>query len=413
MQDTQTKMLTAKQTAQRWGVTERYVQMSCKNGTVAGAVRWGRAWMIPDDAPRPERNTSHGLESPMPMPKKTPFLYMSSLYDRPGCAEESVASLAYNHEAQVLLEAEIEYLRGNIDAVYARASYLLGKHTGLYAVLSAGMLLGLCAMWRGDAEMWNRAKRHICEAPCRSDAERDVADLSITALDSSIYYVRSFPEWFKIGNFEPLHPDALPAAKVYYAKYLYAAGYAVASREYELKGMSGLSMMSMLPLAIEPMVSQAMVDHTVIAEIQLRLICATVYHNAGNDKDAIRHIDRAIEKALPDRLYGILVEHRRQLDSLLDERLEKIDREALANVRRLYRDFIVGWSSLSGAMRNKTVAVGLTDREREVARLAAFGLSNAEIADKLHVSIATVKQTVRSVIFKSGVENKAALSSVL
>lgn len=406
-------MLTARQIAERWGVSERYVQMLCRGGSIAGAVRWGRAWMIPEDTEKPSKGDRPGAENAMPMPKKTPFLYMSSLYNVPGCAAESVAALSYNHEAQVLLEAEIEYLRGNIDAVYARANYLLGRHTGLYAVLSAGMLLGLCAMWRGDLEMWNRAKRHICEAPCRGDAERDVADLSLTALDSSVYSVRSFPEWFRIGNFEPLHPDALPAAKVYYAKYLYATGYAVASRELELKGMSGLSMMATLPLAIEPMVSQAMADNTVIVEIHLRLICATVYHNSGNDRDAIRHIDRAIEKALPDRLYGILVEHRRQLDRLLDERLARIDREALARVLELYRSYIVGWSSLSGVMRNKIVATGLTDREREVAKLAAFGLSNTEIADKLHISVATVKQAVRNVIFKSGVDSKASLSSVL
>ena len=412
--------MTVRDAAQTWGVTERYVQMMCKQGLVRGAARWGRGWMVPADAPKPQKRARGAQESSvslaeqsMPLPRKTPFLYMTSLYNRPGCARETYSALEYNHEAQVLFAAEIEYLRGNIDAVYERASYLLGKHSGLYAVLSAGMLLGLCAMWRGDIGMWNRAKRHICDAPCRNDAERDMLSLSLTALDSSVFDVSSFPEWFKMGNFEPLHPDTLPAAKVYYAKYLYAAGYAVASREYELKGFQGLSLMSMLPYTIEPMISQALADGTVIVEIHLRLICATIYHNIGKEADAKRHIDRAVALALPDKLYGILTEHRRQLDSLLDERLELIDKQALAAVRALYRQFSEGWSSLSGTVRNRIVTNALTTRELEVAKLAAFGLSNAEIAEKLHISVASVKQAVRLAIYKSGVENKAALASVL
>ncbi len=70
---------------------------------------------------------------------------------------------------------------------------------------------------------------------------------SITAVDSMLYDVASFPEWFKIGCFEPLHRDSLPAAKVYYAKYLYAVGYAVATKQLELPGVQGLALMGILP----------------------------------------------------------------------------------------------------------------------------------------------------------------------
>ncbi len=409
-------MITVQQAAEKWGVTPRRVQDLCKRGDIAGAMMWHRSWMIPDDAEYPRRSGATELDkanADMPLPRKTPFLYMSDLYSVPGKAEEGARLLEYNHEAQVLFEAEIAYARGNIDKVYENASYLLGKHSGFYAVLSAGMLLGLCAMWRGDINMWDKAKMHICEAPAKNDNDRDIMSLTLTALDSMVYNTTSFPEWFKIGNFEVLHPDAMPAAKVYYAKYLYAAGYAVASGEYELEGVKGLSLMGMLPFTIEPMISQAMADKTVIAEIYLRLTCAAVYHNIGNDKQAIRHIDRAIALAIPDKLYGIIAKYRRPLDSLLDDRLALVSKEAQAAVSKLYKKYIVGWSALSGAVRNKNLITTLTTREREVAKLAAFGMSNAEIAERLHISLASVKQSIRIAIYKSGVENKAALASIL
>ena len=58
--------------------------------------------------------------------------------------------LENNHEVQVLFAAEIAYSKGEIDKVYETASYLLNRHSGFYAVLSAGMLLARCAIWHGD-----------------------------------------------------------------------------------------------------------------------------------------------------------------------------------------------------------------------------------------------------------------------
>ena len=39
--------------AQKWGISGRSVQILCKNGRINGAVRFGRAWMIPKTAKKP------------------------------------------------------------------------------------------------------------------------------------------------------------------------------------------------------------------------------------------------------------------------------------------------------------------------------------------------------------------------
>ncbi len=398
--------LKIEEAAQQWGIGIRRVQTLCAGGKIEGAVRFGRDWMIPKDARKPvDGRTKAGralINEDMPLPRKTPFLYMSDLYHTPGTADSVGESLSYNHEAQVLFEAEVAYSRGDIDKVYESANYLLGKHSGFYAVLSAGMLLAMCAIWKGDISMWRRAKVHISEAPAKNDFDRDAMLLAISAVDIMLYNVESFPEWFKMGCFEPIHRDSYPAAKVYYGKFLYAIGYSVATGVLKLPGAEGLYVMSSIPYTLEPMICWANDNRTVMSEIYLRLTCAAVYHNYGNDEQAIRHIDRAIALALPDRLYGILGEYCRALDTLMEKRLSLVDGDAWKEVKKLYTVYNEGWSKLSGAVRGRTILTTLSVKEREVAKLAAFGLTNQEIADKLGVSLPAVKQAVRIVSEKSG-----------
>ena len=393
--------------AKKWGLGVRRVQLLCSGGRIEGAVRFGRDWMIPKSAKKPidartKMGRAQGTED-MPLPRKTPFLYMSDLYNTPGTADRVGEELSYNHEAQVLFEAEVAYSRGNIDKVYDSANYLLGKHSGFYAVLSAGMLLAMCAIWKGDIEMWRKAKVHISEAPAKSDYDRDAMQLAISAVDIMLYSVENFPDWFKLGCFEPLHKDAYPAAKVYYAKYLYATGYGVATGAVNLPGVQGLSLMGMIPNTIEPLICWANANNTVMAEIYLRLSCAAVYHSSGMDEYAIKHIDRALTLALPDKFYGVLAEYCRVLDTLIENRLSLVDEGACREVMKLYKVYNEGWSRLSGAVRGKTIITALSQKQRSVARLAAFGLTNKEIADKLGMSLSGVKQALTAVTDKLGV----------
>ena len=396
--------------ADSWQISRRRVQALCAAGRIPGALRVGRDWMIPAGSIRPvDGRTKAGRAAPgteagadQPLPRKTPFLYMSDLYHTPGTAEACAARLCDHHEAEVLFRAEVAYSRGEIDKVYESASYLLQKHSGFYAILSAGMLLAMCAIWKGDLAMWRRAKVHISEAPAKSDFDRDMMQLAISAVDIMLYNVTSFPDWFKMGSFEALHRDALPAAKVYYAKYLYASAYAVATGTLQMEGVQGLSLMSVLPHALEPLIAWAKSNQTVVSEIYLRMTTAAVYHNSGRDREAVQHIDRAISLALPDRLFGLLAEYCRVMGLLIEERLCRVDEAAWQEVKRLHRIYDEGWAVLGGSVRGKRIVTTLSQKEREVAKLAAFGMSNAQIAEKLHMSLSVVKQAIRVTMEKSG-----------
>ncbi len=398
--------------AMQWGISSRRLQILCAEGKIEGAKRFGRAWMIPKDATKPvdgrtkasREAKAEQTDTDLPMPKKTPFLYLTNLYHTPGCAENAIAELAGNQEAQTLFSAEIACARGDIDEVYDTANYLLNKHSGFYAVLAAGTLLAQCAIWRGDLDMWRKAKIHIAEADAKDDREREIITLCLCAVDSMLYDVKDFPDWFKIGCFEMLHKDTLPAAKVYYAQYIYATGSGLASKAFELEGVHGLALMGLLPATIEPMISQAMADNTVIVELYLRLTCAVTYHFSKNDQQATRHIDRALALALPDKLYGILAEYCRTIGPLIELRLKAIDEDAWLEVNRLHRSYVENWARLGSLITGRQVVEHLSAQYRDVARLAAYKLSDAEIAARMNMSISGVKQAIRIIKERSGLD---------
>lgn len=393
--------ITVKEAAEKWGVTVRRVQDLCKRGEIQGALRWGRTWVIPVDASYPAGKSSNKVGPNLPMPRKSPFLDMTDLYNAPGSADKSISVLESNPEAKELLAAEIAYSRGEIDKVYEHGQYFLSAHSGFYAILAGGLLLSHAAMWLGDVELWRKARQHILEAPCKDDRDRDIVSLSLASADSTIRNTYDFPEWFKRGSFNALPADAHPAARVYYVKYLLIVAQNTAMNRQDDTDAFGL--MRAIPYITEPMISQACVEKTVISEIYLRLLCAIAYYDTGETERAIEHIDKAVELVLPDNLIGILAEHRRHLGSLLDERVGTVSSEALKKLKELHKQLSDGWTKLHNAVLERRVSAELSQREREVARLVAFGLSNSEIAQRLYISRESVKSLITTIRNKTGI----------
>lgn len=404
------KYMNVKQASEKWGVSTRRIQDLCKRGQIQGAQLWERTWMLPVDAVYPSAKDDQAY---LPMPRKSPFLDMTDLYHTPGMADKSAEALAGQPEAQALFEAEIAYSRGDIEAVYQKAQYFLDNHSGFYATIASGMLLGLCAMWKGDMELFKKAKIHICEAPCRNDAERSILELSLAATDLSIRDTREFPDWFFRGCFSVLPGDAHPAAKVYYIKYLMIYAQELAMDHVQLDTVHGLGLVKMLPHIIEPFIAQAMVEKTVMVELYLRLLCAVACQNGGDHQRAIEHVDKAIALALPDRLLGPLAEHRRQLGYLLDDRLGLADPEALKELKALHKQLHKGWVALHNGVLDRNVSATLSVREREVARLAAFGYSDGQIAEQLNLSRFTVKSLISMAKNKTGAVKRAQLAAFI
>jgi DNA-binding NarL/FixJ family response regulator len=81
---------------------------------------------------------------------------------------------------------------------------------------------------------------------------------------------------------------------------------------------------------------------------------------------------------------------------------------APAITRRLIEDFCSG--PAPGATPAGSAAGGLSEREREVVRLVATGLSNAEIASQLYLSEATIKSHITRILARLGLRDRVQIA---
>ena len=270
------------------------------------------------------------------LPRKNPALIMSNIYHIPGSAETVAESLANRPEAAMLFRAQLAYCRGEIDKGCELAQELLKGQCGHDLQIGCGIILGNCAVTKGSLPLWNVAKQAVSTAPCHSTQDRYAADFWAAALESAIRETTTFPRWFLRGSFDVLPGDSFPGARFYYLRLLYLLGH-----EYAL-GHHGepdaQTRMSLFSCVAEPLIAQNRKEGAIVSEIYTRLVCASSYHDLGNEAMAVHHLDLAINLALPDRLYMPLAEYRRQLDFLMDERLQLADPEAAAQVKKLNQE---------------------------------------------------------------------------
>ncbi len=161
----------------------------------------------------------------------------------------------------------------------------------------------------------------------------------------------------------------------------------------------------------------------------LSLLClrALAHESRGNREEALAVLRRAVDLAAPEGALQVFIEERRALGPAVSELLARLQRVSAARGSRaraaagFVRAVVEGIAAQNGSgperPQNKpTVEEGpreaLTAREKEILVLMSAGNSNQEIAEKLFVSMATVKKHVSAILGKLGVTNRTRAVAV-
>lgn len=159
-------------------------------------------------------------------------------------------------------------------------------------------------------------------------------------------------------------------------------------------------------------IKAASVFSNLLGIIYINIMLAAANHRVYRHEDALTCLRRALDEALPDRLYMPFAEYGDFIEPLLHElSVDSAYREGICKILGLYDVFRSGKERILAEFSSGKQL--LSGRELEIARLAAEGLTNREIGEQLYISENTVKSALKSVYAKLMVNERRSLKQAL
>lgn len=145
--------------------------------------------------------------------------------------------------------------------------------------------------------------------------------------------------------------------------------------------------------------------HVVLGEIHELLFIASARNRDGRKKEAEAFMEEALKLSVPDHLVIPFINCKDGIENLIEEVADHLG----------YADFVRDCKKMfydERRLRKEEVSPKkekLTEREKEIANLAAQGMKNRDIAGKLGLAEITIKKTLSHVYRKLHIRNKSEL----
>ncbi len=303
--------------------------------------------------------------------------------------------------ADSAMRAEAMLMRGEDDdaeILCYKALYGAGSHRQTSICICAELVIAHIAILRGDAEAYFTSVKNI-QGYSKGNTNLYIlrmVDLCLAAISLMLGSTDNVAKWLRNTESikKTLYTPAIPYAQSLYSKLLI-----IEKRYNELYGIS----QHIINMARN---TSGNVRYMLPQVYQL-IYLAVAKRNNGKALEAQEYLKKAIALALPDQIYLPFAQQAGMAD-FLAEVYAGAPTHCITDLIVLCRRQERGVSAIRKAILQAKSP--LTPREREIAQIAKDRLSSKEIADKLYISEATVRTTLKSVYSKLDIHSKIELN---
>lgn len=394
--------ITAREAAEKWGVSERRINQYCAEDRIPGAERFGGAWAIPAGAEKPGDPRKQKTQTAPPSAKQAPelfpgFMPLMNTPFRPGSCKEAIARMEAGPKKDIAL-AEYHYFSGQAEkAMQETEGYLTAADGGIR--LSACLIFAYACLSMGRIDHARSALGEI-RRTLASGGETDPAARAMeafVAFAAAVLLHLPLPEEMPPAeSFLPLLPPGLRAFALYVqAHYLYL--------KEEYANSAGM---------VEGALAMGASAYPISA-IYLHLVAVMDYMSMKQTDHAQAHLLTAWEIARPDDLIEAFGEHHGLLGAMLEAAIKPDWPEDFKRIIDITYRFSSGWRRVHNPITGHDVADDLTTTEFAVCMLAARGWTTREIAGHLNISANTAKRHISEAMKKLKVKNRKDLKQYM
>jgi len=301
--------------------------------------------------------------------------------------------------ADIVMRAEALLHAGNdvgAEVLCHKALYLADMKEQKSICLCAELCLLRIAILRGDISLYESVMENIDK---RTLIGYVLRARYTQALIKGFLYIqvdntKEIENWLleSLGAERLLYSAAVPFGQLIYAGYLITCG-----QYAKLIGISEL------------LIGRAEEQNLMLARIYQLIYLSIAYLNTKQKKKALEQLEMALNLAVPDEVYLPFAENAQLLGDLMDfvsaaeygGIIDKIHKIAFRQSR--------GVEIIKKHLKGKEL--GLTPREKEIAKLAQNGKTNKEIGALLFISSETVKMTLKKIFKKLDIHSRVQLEN--
>lgn len=302
---------------------------------------------------------------------------------------------------EALFKAEVLYNRGEFEGAEIlchKAIYMADCRNLQSIYISSLFLLARIAIYYGNIDDFNEYVQSITKYS--RDYTDDtfmldkIADISRSFLFATLGEKGNIVDWLKDHNKIEDNTNfiALSFANIIYNKYLL-----LSEQYHNFLGISG------------QMLSLTNVFSYIVPRIYTYIYIAIANNEVKEFQKAHKFINEALKLSITDRIYMPFVENYDSIQKLFDEtNVDTTTTNFIKIVKKIAKNYTKGLGTIQKVNRDSN-NYGLTNRETQIAKLAAQRLSNKEIADTLFIAESTVKSNMKSIFYKLTISSRTDL----